>query len=150
MDDSPVQLQHSSHQPPVSEMYDINSTLIQLTAWEDFNYFHSSLCKSPTQILDHEIGGGGSRKVERWSYPCNRRWRPIGLWDVEAPTFSRQLAHRWRWGCQPHMPATLYPQEDSWYSFLLEAESTPGPWGGWKNWKIQWTHWESNPWPYAM
>jgi hypothetical protein len=24
------------------------------------------------------------------------------------------------------MPAALYPQEDSWYSFLLEAESTQG------------------------
>jgi hypothetical protein len=24
-------------------------------------------------------------------------------------------------------PAALYPQEDSWYSFLLEAESTVGP-----------------------
>jgi hypothetical protein len=24
-------------------------------------------------------------------------------------------------------PTALYPQEDSWYSFLLEAESTPGP-----------------------
>jgi hypothetical protein len=24
-------------------------------------------------------------------------------------------------------PAALYPQEYSWYSFLLEAESTPGP-----------------------
>jgi hypothetical protein len=23
-------------------------------------------------------------------------------------------------------PAALYPQVDSWYSFLLEAESTPG------------------------
>jgi hypothetical protein len=23
--------------------------------------------------------------------------------------------------------AAFYPQEDSWYSFLLEAESTPGP-----------------------
>jgi hypothetical protein len=23
-------------------------------------------------------------------------------------------------------PAALYPQEDFWYSFLLEAESTPG------------------------
>jgi hypothetical protein len=23
--------------------------------------------------------------------------------------------------------ATLYPQEDFWYSFLLEAELTPGP-----------------------
>jgi hypothetical protein len=25
---------------------------------------------------------------KRWSYPCNRPWRPIGFWDVEAPTFS--------------------------------------------------------------
>jgi hypothetical protein len=28
-------------------------------------------------------------------------------------------------------PFTL--QEDSWYSFLLEAESTPGPYCGWKD-----------------
>jgi hypothetical protein len=26
-----------------------------------------------------------------------------------------------------HQPAALYPQEDSWNSFLLEAELTPGP-----------------------
>jgi hypothetical protein len=25
------------------------------------------------------------------SYPHNRPWRPIGLWDVQDPTFSRQL-----------------------------------------------------------
>jgi hypothetical protein len=61
------------------------------------------------------------------SYPCNRPWRPIGLWDIEASTFSRQSSHRWQWGCQPHAPATLYPHEDSWYAFLLEAESTAGP-----------------------
>jgi hypothetical protein len=24
---------------------------------------------------------------------CNRPWRPIGLWDVEDPTLSRQSAH---------------------------------------------------------
>jgi hypothetical protein len=29
--------------------------------------------------------------------------------------------------------AALYPQEDSWYSFLLEAEPTPGPYFGWKD-----------------
>jgi hypothetical protein len=52
-------------------------------------------------------------------------WGPIELWDVEAPTLSRQSAHRWWWGCQPHAPAALQPQEDSWYSFLLEAKSTP-------------------------
>jgi hypothetical protein len=39
-------------------------------------------------------------------YPCNRQWRPIGLWDVEAPTFSRQSTHRWRWGCQPYASAS--------------------------------------------
>jgi hypothetical protein len=33
----------------------------------------------------------------------------MGLWDVEAPTFSRQSVHRWRWGCQPYAPAALYP-----------------------------------------
>jgi hypothetical protein len=38
---------------------------------------------------------------------------------------SRQSAHRWWQGCQPYTLAALYPQEDSWNSFLLEAESTP-------------------------
>jgi hypothetical protein len=41
--------------------------------------------------------------------PCNRPWMPIGFCDVEAPTFSTQSAHRWRWGCQPYAPAALYP-----------------------------------------
>jgi hypothetical protein len=30
------------------------------------------------------------------------------LWDVEAPTFSRQSPQIWRWDCQPYAPATLY------------------------------------------
>jgi hypothetical protein len=38
----------------------------------------------------------------------------------------RQSVDRWRWGCQPYTLAALYTQEDSWYSFLLEAEFTPG------------------------
>jgi hypothetical protein len=32
-------------------------------------------------------------------YSCNRPWSPIGLWDVETRTFSRQSAFRWRWDC---------------------------------------------------
>jgi hypothetical protein len=31
-------------------------------------------------------------------YPCNSLWKPTRFWDVEAPTFSRQSAHRWWWG----------------------------------------------------
>ena len=30
-------------------------------------------------------------------------------------------------GCQPYAPAAFTPRKYSWYSFLLEAESTPGP-----------------------
>jgi hypothetical protein len=39
----------------------------------------------------------------------NRPWRPIGLGDVETPIFSRQSAHRWRWGWQAHKPDNLCP-----------------------------------------
>jgi hypothetical protein len=42
-------------------------------------------------------------------FPCNRLWRPTGLWGIEAPIFSRQSVHRWWWGCQPYLLATLYP-----------------------------------------
>jgi hypothetical protein len=48
-------------------------------------------------------------KGKRQSYPCNRPWRPIGLWDVEALMFSRQSAHSWRSGWQPYAPAAFYP-----------------------------------------
>jgi hypothetical protein len=39
----------------------------------------------------------------------------------------RQSAYELWWDCQPYAPATFYPQEYSWYSFLSEAESIPGP-----------------------
>jgi hypothetical protein len=55
-----------------------------------------------------------------------RPWRPLGLREVEASTFSDIHLTDGSIGCQPYTPATFYPQEDSWYSFLLEAESIPG------------------------
>jgi hypothetical protein len=30
------------------------------------------------------------------------------MWEVEAPTIYRQSAHRWRWNCQPYVPAAIY------------------------------------------
>jgi hypothetical protein len=46
-------------------------------------------------------------KGKRYSYPCSSPWMPRGLWDVEAPTFSRQSVQRWRWS-QPYTSAALY------------------------------------------
>jgi hypothetical protein len=59
------------------------------------------------------------------SYPYNRPWRPIGLWEVDASTFCRQSAYRWWWGYQPYTPAVLYPHEELWYSFLLRGWVDP-------------------------
>jgi hypothetical protein len=50
------------------------------------------------------------------TYPSNRPWRPIGLWDVEASTFS--LDNRLTDGgkdCQPYVPAAIY----HWGRFLV-------------------------------
>jgi hypothetical protein len=47
-------------------------------------------------------------------YHCKSKGKAIpapsheGLWDIKAPTFSKQLVHRWRYGCQPHAPTALY------------------------------------------
>jgi hypothetical protein len=47
------------------------------------------------------------------------------LQEVEAPTFSDiQLIDGGKVVSPTYVPAAFYPQEDSWYSFLLE--STPG------------------------
>jgi hypothetical protein len=44
-------------------------------------------------------------------YPCNRLWRPIGLWDVKAPTFPRHWAHKWQWGYQPYTLGPSTPRK---------------------------------------
>jgi hypothetical protein len=55
-----------------------------------------------------------------------RPWRPLGLREDETPTFSDIQPTDGVKVVKPYAPAAFYPQEDSWYSFLLEAESTPG------------------------
>jgi hypothetical protein len=56
-----------------------------------------------------------------------RPWRLLGLLEVEAPTF---LDIRFTDGGKVVSPTRrpfFISQEYPWYSFLLEAESTPGP-----------------------
>jgi hypothetical protein len=62
-------------------------------------------------MLDHVQG---QLTFVRHSYPCNRLWMPIGLWNVEAPTFSRQSSHRWHEVVSlTHRPVALYTQKGS-------------------------------------
>jgi hypothetical protein len=63
-----------------------------------------------------------------YSYSCNGPCRPIGLCDVKPLTFclGNRLTDGGEVVCLTSRPL-FTPQEDSWYSFLVEAESTPGP-----------------------
>jgi hypothetical protein len=56
----------------------------------------SSLHLSHMPGITSADGERGFNLIKRWSFPLYRPWRPLGLWEVEAPTFSRQSAHRWR------------------------------------------------------
>jgi hypothetical protein len=74
----------------------------------------------------------------------------LGFQEVEAPRISRQSSHE---GCNVVSPThrpPLPPRRYSWYSFLLEAESTPGPQCGPKDYVNEKSHSprrESNPRP---
>ena len=61
------------------------------------------------------------------SYPITGLDRPLGLQEVEAPRICRQSEHEGG----KFVSSTYRPPEPrrrhSWCSFLLEAESTPGP-----------------------
>ena len=51
---------------------------------------------------------------------------PRGFQEVKVPRL-RDNGPEWWHGFQPYAPATFTPRKYSWYCFLLEAESTPGP-----------------------
>jgi hypothetical protein len=63
---------------------------------------------------------------------------PDGSMSLRLPDFKTTGTWRWQ-GCQPYALAALTPRKYSWYSFLLEAASTPEPLvrpEGLRQWKI--------------
>jgi hypothetical protein len=71
---------------------------------------------------------------------------PEGFRRLRLPDFKRVGTWRWQ-GCQPYALAAFTPRKYSWYSFVLRG------WVDWKDYvneKIQWHHWQSNPWPSGL
>jgi len=65
-------------------------------------------------------------KVKGKAIPLQALDRPEGFQEVEVPRFQDNR-HMKVVRLSAHAPATFTPRKYSWYSFLLEAESTPGP-----------------------
>jgi hypothetical protein len=57
--------------------------------------------------------------LQAWSGPDGSR-------RFKVPWF-RDNGAEWWYVCQPYAPTAFTPRKYSWYSFLLEAESIPGP-----------------------
>jgi len=65
-------------------------------------------------------------KVNVKAIPLQAWTGPEGSRKLRLPDFKTIGTSRWQ-GCQPYTPAAFTPRKYSFYSFLLEAESTPGP-----------------------
>jgi hypothetical protein len=78
---------------------------------------------------------GKAMPLQAWTSPKASR-------KMKLPDYK--ICSTWRWlGCQPYLPTFFTTSIYSWYSFLLAAESTPGPVGGRKdevNEKSRWHH----------
>jgi len=74
-------------------------------------------------IIDNQTANLHAGKVQQSRTGLD--W-PRGFQVVKVPRFHDN-GTGWWYGCQLHAPAAFTPRKCSWYSFLLEAESTPGP-----------------------
>ena len=88
--------------------------------------------------------------IKRYRHPCTGLDRPWGFQEIEVPRFQDNR-HMKVVGLSALRTFTPPPSRKySWYSVLLEAESTTGPKYCLKNYvseKFQWHHLESNPRP---
>jgi hypothetical protein len=80
---------------------------------------------------DYDDGEFGGMKVGKGNRNTRRKPAPASLCPPQIP-LSRPDSNPGRRGGKPatnrlSYGAAFYPQADSWYSFMLVAESTPGP-----------------------
>ena len=62
--------------------------------------------------------------IENFAFPLQAWSGPEGSRKLRFPDFMTTAQEG---SSQPYAPAAFTPMKFSWYSFLLEAESTPGP-----------------------
>jgi hypothetical protein len=62
--------------------------LLNFQIWSAFLPSSGYPVLTAVHVLIRSVKYLGSKKKVKLSYPCNRPWRAIRLWNVEAPTLS--------------------------------------------------------------
>jgi hypothetical protein len=78
------------------------------------------------QCLNHYANPGPCILSKGKAVPLQAWSGPEGSRKLRLPDFMTTAQDGGK-GCQPYAPAAFTPKKYTWYSFLLEAESTPGP-----------------------
>jgi hypothetical protein len=79
------------------------------------------------QLLDNRLTDGGEIvSLTSRAIPVTGSGGPYGCETSRLPHFSVRMS-----ALRTGRPLSF--KEDAWYSFLLEAESTPGPYCSWKD-----------------
>jgi hypothetical protein len=76
--------------------------------------------------MDSNLQFNSISKGKGKTIPLQALTGPKGSRRSMFPDFKTIGTCRWQ-GCQPYAPAAFTPRKYSWYLFLLEAESYPGP-----------------------
>jgi hypothetical protein len=75
------------------------------------HWLYNALSHCIQKVVQRE--GGGEEEVKLSLLSAMEAYR----FERRRGSHIIQTAQRFWWGCQPYVPATLYPQEDSWYTF---------------------------------
>jgi hypothetical protein len=108
--------------------------------WDFYGFpqsFHKELWSTTASFHTHFnsllINHSSIKCYKGKCYPCNRPWMPMECERLRLPL----LLETWVTDGSKVVSLTHWPpfthQEDSWFSFLLEAGSTLGPQCGWKD-----------------
>jgi hypothetical protein len=111
---------------------------VDFVKWHDKNRNMCALCCA--------------RPVKRKAIPLQALTGREGSSSLRLPDVKTIGTLRWQ-GYLPYAPAAFTPRKYSWYSFLLESESTPGIYCGRKDYvkeKFKWHHRESIPRPSGL